>query len=266
MGSHIERLKLYDTLQIASYIVIIWLPQKLWSLQLPVLATLCFLLGGVLITIHHIFHLASLLNATVTKTHLQEFEDFSKTALLFSTLAITFSHCFFALALIYHVLPNKWKNICNCIIFYNIRDLKETQQDMELRAVQVQTWHQLQETQHDEDETQHDEDQLQETQHDEDETQHDEDQLQETQHDEDQLQETCDNEDQSHETQDDYIVCERNCHFILAVVVSFILLVILVIVFFYGQYRYHYRLSSHVLDKLQFFIWSYLLKFHTFSH
>ena len=75
-----------------------------------------------------------MLNATVTKTHLQEFEDFSKTALLFSTLAITLSHCFFALALIYHVLPKKCKQICNCILFYNIRDLKKTQVPEQVRA------------------------------------------------------------------------------------------------------------------------------------
>ena len=177
-----------------------------------------------------ISHLASLLNATVTKTHLQEFEDFSKTALLFSTLAITLSHCFFALALIYHVLPKKWEKICNCIIFYNIRDLKKTQDPEQVRATpgsisgstpgltpgstSGSTSGSTPEgstpgatpgattgaT--------------------------------------------------SQETRDDYIMCERNCHFILAVIVSLILLVILVIVFFYGQYQYHYRLSSHETNSI----------------
>ena len=93
----------------------------------------------------HISHLASLLNSNVTKKYLQEFEDFSKTVLLFSTFAITFSQYSFALALIYHVLPKKWKKICNCILFYNIRDLKETQ-DMELCTVHVQNPYQLHKT------------------------------------------------------------------------------------------------------------------------
>ena len=69
-----------------------------------------------------ISHLASLLNSNETRKHLQEFEDFSKTVLLFSTFAITLSHCFFALALIYHLVPRKWIKIFNCILFYNIRD------------------------------------------------------------------------------------------------------------------------------------------------
>ena len=58
---------------------------------------------------------AIMLNSNETKKHLQEFEDFSKTVMLFSILAVTLSHLFFIIALIrYCCYTCDWKIVCCC--------------------------------------------------------------------------------------------------------------------------------------------------------